>query len=32
METIQGQDFEKMDIRIGTVLDAREFPQARKPA
>jgi tRNA-binding protein len=32
MQTIQGQDFEKLDLRIGTVTDAREFPQARKPA
>lgn len=32
METIQGSDFEKLDIRVGTVIEAKEFPQARKPA
>jgi tRNA-binding protein len=26
------EDFEKLDIRIGTVVDAQEFPQARKPS
>jgi tRNA-binding protein len=31
-ETITFADFEKVDIRIGTVLTAEPFPQARKPA
>ncbi|HWB25458.1 MAG TPA: tRNA-binding protein [Chitinophagaceae bacterium] len=29
---ITWQDFEKIDIRSGTVVDAKDFPNARKPA
>lgn len=29
---ISWQDFEKIDIRVGTVLEINDFPQARKPA
>ena len=32
MPEISYADFEKIDIRIGTVVEAREFPEARKPA
>lgn len=32
MNPITWSDFEKVDIRIGTVVSAQEFPQARKPA
>ena len=26
------QDFEKVEIRIGTILDVNDFPKAKKPA
>ena len=31
-ETIAYGDFERVDVRVGTVLDAQPFPEARKPA
>lgn len=30
--TISWGDFEKVDMRVGVVTDAQEFPEARRPA
>jgi tRNA-binding protein len=32
METIGWNDFEKVELRAGTILEVLDFPQARKPA
>ena len=32
MPTIQWQDFEKIDIRAGTILEVSDFPEAKKAA
>ena len=32
MTTIQWPDFEKIDIRAGTILEVSDFPKAKKPA
>jgi len=31
-DVISYADFERVDIRVGTVVEVREFPEARKPA
>ncbi len=32
METISWQDFERVDLRAGTIVKVEDFPKARKPA
>ncbi|PAW92491.1 tRNA-binding protein [Mucilaginibacter sp. MD40] len=32
METISWNDFEKVELRAGTILEVFDFPEARKPA
>ncbi|MEC5148067.1 tRNA-binding protein [Chitinophaga sp. 212800010-3] len=32
METISWPDFEKVEMRVGTILEVNDFPKARNPA
>ncbi len=32
MKQIQWNDFEQVELRVGTILTVEEFPEARKPA
>jgi len=32
METISYADFEKVEVRVGKIIEVKDFPEARKPA
>ncbi len=31
-DAISWTDFEKVDLRVGTILEVKDFPKAKKPA
>ncbi|MBT5912427.1 MAG: tRNA-binding protein, partial [Rhodospirillaceae bacterium] len=32
LNPIEYKDFEKIDVRVGTIIDVKPFPEARHPA
>ncbi len=32
MKTIEWSDFQKVELRVGTIIDVQDFPEAKKPA
>lgn len=32
MNNIDSDDFQKVELRVGTIVDVQDFPEARKPA
>ncbi len=32
MQTIEWQDFEKVELIVGTIIEVEDFPEAKKPA
>ena len=32
MKTISWEDFDKVELRVGTIVDVKDFPEARKPS